>query len=192
MIWTTSLLFLAGFALSGAAAENNDTAFSLGNRTVDSLFLESKNGSIDDLLLTFQTKPAISNNCPIDWDVYGQRCFKFIQRSMTWIEGEKYCLSIGGNLASVHSKEEYLFLQHIIQRGHGGYPIVWIGGSNCVEVKTWLWSDGSNFDYYNWNSGEPNNSGGHENCLQMNAGGEKAWNDLGCSSSMYIICSREM
>ncbi|KAG9333892.1 hypothetical protein JZ751_009411, partial [Albula glossodonta] len=82
----------------------------------------------------------------------------------------KYCLSIGGNLASVHSKEEYLFLQHIVQRSHVGYPNVWLGGSNIFEVSTWLWSDGSKFDYENWNYGQPDTYGGYEHCLEMNAG----------------------
>lgn len=43
--------------------------------------------------------------------------------------------------------------------------------NSSPQNKLWFWSDGSKFDYQSWGQGEPNNYGGNEHCLQMNAGG---------------------
>lgn len=35
----------------------------------------------------------------------------------------------------------------------------------------WFWSDGSKFEYNEWSTGEPNNYGGDERCVEMGYGG---------------------
>lgn len=40
------------------------------------------------------------------------------------------------------------------------------------QESVWLWSDGSVFDFSLWHSGEPSNTGGAEDCLEMNYGGK--------------------
>ncbi|KTF77927.1 hypothetical protein cypCar_00035193 [Cyprinus carpio] len=39
-----------------------------------------------------------------------------------------------------------------------------------AENFIWFWSDGSKFEFSDWHSGEPNNSGGNENCVEMGYG----------------------
>lgn len=59
---------------------------------------------------------------------------------------------------------------------------LWIGYTDQVTEGTWLWQDGSNGTFTNWNSGEPNNS----SCFPSNAGEDAAiiqmsngmWNDV--------------
>ena len=62
----------------------------------------------------------------------------------------------------------------------------WLGGyqnSNGAD-EPWRWSDGSAWDFENWMSGQPSNSGGGEDYLvgggevggmQWNDGGEGSW-----------------
>ena len=42
---------------------------------------------------------------------------------------------------------------------------VWIGGTDIKKEGVWEWSDGSPWSYHNWGPKEPNNFGGHEDCL---------------------------
>ena len=58
----------------------------------------------------------------------------------------------GGDLSSVHSKEENQFIVDIL--GSEPNP-TWIGGS-VVEVEgDFFWLDGSAWDFENWDEGKP-------------------------------------
>ena len=54
----------------------------------------------------------------------------------------------------------------------------WIGLSTLSTTSSlsFVWSDGSPVSYTNWNSGEPNNFYGQENCVEMNALNSKYFN----------------
>ncbi|CAB1320992.1 unnamed protein product, partial [Coregonus sp. 'balchen'] len=103
-----------------------------------------------------------------------------------------HCVSIGANLASVHSSAEYQFLQEVVGSKIGGSSTTWIGGFDAVQDRLWFWSDGSEFDYQNWKKGEPNNSGGREPCMVMNWGDEYRWNDINCGNSFPSVCSKRI
>lgn len=40
-----------------------------------------------------------------------------------------------------------------------------------IQTGDWVWTDGSAFDFSYWASGEPDNSGQIEHCIEMNFGG---------------------
>ena len=42
---------------------------------------------------------------------------------------------MGGNLASVHSTDEYRFIQELIREHTGGTPRPWIGGYDAAQVQ---------------------------------------------------------
>uniref|UniRef100_A0A4W5RP91 C-type lectin domain-containing protein n=1 Tax=Hucho hucho TaxID=62062 RepID=A0A4W5RP91_9TELE len=127
--------------------------------------------------------------CPGGWTKYKSRCFMFVNTAMTWPQAESYCLSLGANLASVHNYWENYNLQQLVLKNTGQHHATWIGGSDAVQNRQWFWSDGSKFDYQNWERGEPNNYGGREPCIHMNAGGDKMWNDLDCGVNLPSVCA---
>ena len=71
----------------------------------------------------------------------------------------------------------------------GENDLVWIGASDMKREKSWTWSDGTPFKYSNWDNGEPNNSGGNQDCGGPWHGGWK-WDDQNCSSKKKFICKR--
>ncbi|XP_078146311.1 ladderlectin-like [Centroberyx gerrardi] len=131
-------------------------------------------------------------SCALGWSPYGSRCFIFNNNPVNWVQAEQHCLTLGANLASVHSLEEYEFIQEMVKGSSGGLPETWIGGSDNAQDRTWFWSDGSSFDYQHWNSGEPNNLGGRQPCIEMNYGGEKGWNDWTCESEFTSVCAKRL
>jgi Bacterial Ig domain/HYR domain/Lectin C-type domain/Secretion system C-terminal sorting domain len=86
--------------------------------------------------------------------------------------------SIGGRLPVIKTTEQNSFLQSKLAGGSA-----WIGLRR--SGSTWLLDNNAVATYYNWNVGEPNNSGGVEHCVQMLAHG--AWNDQNCAGYNWCI-----
>ncbi|XP_048086157.1 ladderlectin-like [Alosa alosa] len=130
--------------------------------------------SASELIVQSETRTedssALRGSCPKDWELFDQRCFRFISTARTWAEAERFCLLLGGHLASVHSVAEYHFIQGLIVTQTHDSTASWIGGSDAQQNGIWFWSDGSRFTFTLWNPGEPNNGNGGEQCLHMNWG----------------------
>ncbi|XP_039678414.1 ladderlectin-like [Perca fluviatilis] len=136
-------------------------------------------------------KRWVRRGCFGGWSTFNGRCFLYVPRLMTWAKAEKNCVSMGGNLASVRNIMEYHELQRLIVIASHAYKVTWIGGSDAQEEKQWLWSDGTPFRYSNWCRGQPNNLGGRQNCLQINHGAQKCWDDRQCNYARPSVCAKK-
>ena len=65
------------------------------------------------------------------------------------------------DLASIHTEEERKFVEDL----NVGDTQQWLGGRKGSSV--FAWSDGSHMDYQHWAAGQPDDSGGQEDCLHM-------------------------
>lgn len=105
-----------------------------------------------------------------------------------------------GYLATITSQSENDFVSARLA-GAG-----WMGASDSASEGAWKWVTGPETNtqfwqgtgtggtvggnYANWNNGEPNDSGGNEDCGQFLAGGTGKWNDLPCSGTTlagYVV-----
>uniref|UniRef100_A0A8C7TZ96 C-type lectin domain-containing protein n=1 Tax=Oncorhynchus mykiss TaxID=8022 RepID=A0A8C7TZ96_ONCMY len=149
----------------------------------------------DRMTLNIASKTDQRNPCPRGWFQFNSRCFMFVKTARTWPNAEPVYNTVkylGANLASVHSYEEFQFLQAVVLVATGSFPLTWIGGFDAVQAKDrlWFWSDGSKFDHESWAEGEPNNrNGAREPCIQINFGAENGWNDESCGKSYPSVCS---
>ncbi|XP_054912188.1 type-2 ice-structuring protein-like [Poeciliopsis prolifica] len=126
--------------------------------------------------------------CPHGWRLIHGRCFKYVPRRMTWAKAERNCISMGGNLASVHSSDEYHGIQGLILQVTHEMREAWIGGTDAAEENHWHWSDGTLMTFTYWCPGEPNNHAYHQHCMQMNFSGEKCWDDYRCTVRLPSVC----
>ncbi|KAF5907118.1 galactose-specific lectin nattectin-like isoform X1, partial [Clarias magur] len=126
--------------------------------------------------------------CKRNWTQFGARCFRMIPTSATWNASEQNCITIGAHLASVHSGDEYAYLEALVLSVTKSNAITWIGGNNLVQGAVWVWTDGSEYNYTKWASGEPDNFENTEHCVQMNYGG--GWNDMVCTVLSPSICAK--
>ena len=118
----------------------------------------------------------------------------------TWEDAEKYCVSVGGHLATITSAGENDFLhQFIVSRGVSN---AYFGLSDAEQEGTWKWVTGELLDdtYKNWVGSEPNAERSNEDYAMFyykfaegdNKGG---WNDgnygqgtVGDNFPVYFIC----
>uniref|UniRef100_A0A3B4VJF1 Ladderlectin-like n=2 Tax=Seriola dumerili TaxID=41447 RepID=A0A3B4VJF1_SERDU len=132
-----------------------------------------------------------STSCSAGWSLFSGRCFRYVPKPMTWAKAERNCRSMGANLASVHSTQDYHRIQWLILTATHQQKETWIGGSDAQEENIWFWSDGSPFHYSNWCHGQPSHFHGRQHCLQMNYEGQKCWDDVECNVHLPSICVKK-
>jgi hypothetical protein len=85
-------------------------------------------------------------------------------------------------------EEVLLFLNKTDKAGNS---LFWIGLTDEQSEKRFVWaSNQESPSYTNWNSGEPNNHGGHERCVHLEfARHERKWNDRQCNATfLFALC----
>lgn len=99
-------------------------------------------------------------------------------QSMTGSQAQAFAQSLGANLVSIQSlAENQCLINDLNSKNQGG--VIWIGFNDENVEGVFEWYDGSPVTYTNWAPGEPNNSGGNEDCVQIYPNG--SWNDLPCN-----------
>ena len=58
------------------------------------------------------------------------------------------------------------------------------------EEAIFVWYSGEAVEYTNWNSGEPNDYNGNEDCAGLYSS-NGLWNDFICSQELFYICESQ-
>ncbi|MBI5848814.1 MAG: hypothetical protein HZB31_12880 [Nitrospirae bacterium] len=121
--------------------------------------------------------------------------YELIDNSLTWYEARDAAVTMfyngrQGHLATITSSDENAF---VVSQwpGIGNGTEVWIGGTDEASEGDWRWITGETWSYDNWNSGEPNNVGSGENCLDYKDDGAQGWNDAACDSQFWYLVEYE-
>jgi Lectin C-type domain/HYR domain len=92
------------------------------------------------------------------------------------------CVNQGGHLAAISSLAENQFIRNAAtSAGFGSYLI---GYNDVITEGAFVWSNGQNLGFANWNAGEPNNSG-NEDYTQVLTNG--FWNDISGNNAYYVL-----
>ncbi|KAI2660765.1 C-type lectin [Labeo rohita] len=116
------------------------------------------------------------------------KCYQFFRINFDAYHAEFHCQSIchRGHLASVTSSYILGEFGKLMDQ-NGGRTRAWLGGRRIVGTNTFIWSDGTWWNYYGWARGEPNNINGRENCVEM--WHNLVFNDEACTTRIPFICS---
>jgi len=106
------------------------------------------------------------------WNNATFKCYKFVQKKLTWSEAHRDCLSMiptlappklpitRGNLASIKDEEENKFVTSLVEKDGCEESLqasphidTWLGG-HLLGDGSWIWIDGSNWTYDNWSCGQ--------------------------------------
>ena len=117
--------------------------------------------------------------------VEGNKQYTVYRATKTWKEAQAAANAVGEKLVSINSAAEQAIITKLVEHNGQGF---WIGlVRSGTNDNVWVWEDATKFTYNggayeNWNDGEPNNSDGVEDYIQV-WGVNAAWNDLPASST---------
>uniref|UniRef100_A0A8C6TH94 C-type lectin domain-containing protein n=1 Tax=Neogobius melanostomus TaxID=47308 RepID=A0A8C6TH94_9GOBI len=106
--------------------------------------------------------------------------YTYISTRKSWEDARSYCRQHYTNLAMIEDESENTAVASVLVSNQWA----WMG----LYRWPWRWSDGSDSQFTNWQSGEPNNVGGAQHCvLEFNS---RQWNDRSCSDKHKFICQK--
>ncbi|NWS56614.1 MRC1 protein, partial [Chunga burmeisteri] len=150
--------------------------------------------------------PSPPGGCPEDWLLFKNQCYKFFGSSYEyWHTARRTCMSLGGNLASIHNEQVQAFLTYHL-KDVSNDP--WIGLNDILSELNFVWADGSAVSYTNWAADSPklvepvlfpslHPEDGHNlqqfDCVSLKRGHADdtgKWNNEECYKSTGYICQK--
>ncbi|XP_050960513.1 C-type Lectin CRL-like isoform X3 [Labeo rohita] len=126
-----------------------------------------------------------------DWYEVGSYCVKYFNRPLNFTAAEFKCRATapGAHLVSVHSKKHNDYLLCMVQNFNPNNLRFWLGAFELFQSGTFLWTDGSFWDFQIWNRGEPNHLYTRINeCVEMISKAGQ-WNDEPCHAKKNYMCA---
>ncbi len=114
--------------------------------------------------------------------VFENHVYQLIEKLSSFEEAKLACEALGGHLVTITSAEENAVVYAVAS---GNY--IFIGCTDEESEGTWVWVNGEEFKYSNWNSGEPNDSyeTGEDYTVMLGSTGK--WNDT-YADGFYYVC----
>ena len=154
---------------------NSKLRLNMGQKLRYHFSIENPHPTMDSKLTTVVISQNETHNNKlwsptVKYNIFRKKYLKFGKEDKTWRSAYSSCLKMGGNLPSVHSNKELDELGKEVGDYSEGF---WLGGRLLRSSGTWAWSDGSPWDFANWDSDDPKwgNQGGENNCSVI-------WDDL--------------
>ncbi|XP_039605964.1 collectin-46-like [Polypterus senegalus] len=94
----------------------------------------------------------------------------------------KLCREAEGLMFYPEDEEE----NSILQAFHRKVGVLYVGATDTKTEGTFTDLNDRPLSFTKWQAGEPNNSGGNENCIHTLDNGE--WNDTSCNGEFYTVC----
>ncbi|XP_069346986.1 C-type lectin domain family 1 member B isoform X2 [Eulemur rufifrons] len=118
--------------------------------------------------------------CDTNWRYYGDSCYGFFRRNLTWEESKRYCTDMNATLLKIPNEN---ILQYLKARTS---LIRWIGLSRQNSNGVWMWEDGSvpSKNMFELSGDAKENM----NCAYFHNG---KIHPTFCTNKLYLMCERK-
>ncbi|XP_066295774.1 lactose-binding lectin l-2-like [Branchiostoma lanceolatum] len=128
------------------------------------------------------------NRCLNEYEYHqhSRSCYKAFNERSKYSSAAASCSTDGGTLAMPRDADTNTFLIDL-KNAVDNTAYFWFGLTDVQQERSWMWADGVALGSFRpWGPGEPNNSGGNEDCAEYWK--DDMWNDVPCSASRKFIC----
>ncbi|XP_065683392.1 uncharacterized protein LOC100215503 isoform X1 [Hydra vulgaris] len=127
------------------------------------------------------------SSCPSGWKLYNTNCYYFSNYSyLDWHKSKLACESANSSLTSILNLDENNFIASEIRRRYMANP--YIGLNDLFHESGWKWVDGSVSNYFNFDTNQPDDWYGMEDCVELRSTG--FWNDVSCNIKKPYVCKK--
>ena len=163
---------------AGSSTDGGDPSTSDGSSSESTAAVDADSGSSE----TTSSPPEIE----CDWfpRPSGEREWGRCTPASTWDDAEAHCVDLGGHLVSFASASDNLFAINVL----GGSGEAWIGLSDQGRAEVYEWTDGTPYDYVNWEDGQPDARA--DRCVAI--GNSQRWFDYPCEEGRTFLCARPL
>ncbi|XP_068459604.1 macrophage mannose receptor 1-like isoform X2 [Clinocottus analis] len=119
------------------------------------------------------------------WLVWRGNQYLINRDTMSMEDARHFCQKWHGDLVSISSKDENVFIWKQISRSYGSY---YLGLSVDLDGSFW-WMDGSPVGLQRWDEDQPNTNSFNENCVTMTYY-MGFWRTCNCGQEHQFICKR--
>ncbi|XP_035697863.1 collectin-10-like, partial [Branchiostoma floridae] len=125
--------------------------------------------------------------CPNGYVKFQDRCFSFSTDRPNYAGARSACQILGGRLAMPKDQATNNFLVNQLTRYSIGS--IWFGLTDQADEGAFVWEDGTALTgWSDWYTGEPDDGGSGEDCVEWRDVYGYKWNDIPCSFSKYYVC----
>lgn len=119
---------------------------------------------------------------------FRKKTYLYVPKLVVWQEAQDWCLARGGNLVCIADRPESEMLARVADE-YGEVHCL-IGATDSAQEGKWQWVDGSRFNFTNWASQQPDNTGGQEHFASIHGSPEyqRKWNDAPYGWTGHFIC----
>ncbi|CAG0884296.1 unnamed protein product [Darwinula stevensoni] len=135
----------------------------------------------------FQMTYVTTSRCEEGWLGHGDYCYYFSEVEMGFNEARDDCLAKGADLASVHSRDEQVFLQDHVRTGTMWIGAVTIGEGLVADPFNFDFLDGSAEDYQNVYKFEVHHT--FENLGVGMIMAPDLWKNRNCMETRPVLCT---
>ena len=103
-------------------------------------------------------------------------------------------MTSSANKTDRHDITEILFKVALKDQVYILFPLIgtsWTGGIRAFHGDFVWYNNNDDLGFTNYNSGEPNNDSGDENCLEIRSDNHGTWNDVDCGFFLSFICEKD-
>ncbi|XP_041804547.1 macrophage mannose receptor 1-like [Chelmon rostratus] len=159
-------------------------------------FICKRGGSTPANTTAAPTVPP-KGGCPIKWTEFNSKCYNLISdRTTTWEEARRQCITMGGNLVSIPTRRVQAFL--ITKMAGASASDLWIG-LNALKQDGFYWADGKARRYTNWGFSKQRRHQGsfyqmwnEEECVVVSSSSIGKWLVRSCNDTYGFICQRNL
>ena len=113
---------------------------------------------------------------------------------LDWYDASEACQTHFGDLASINSATDQIYVSNVVDDYDSSidHSNVWIGLNDRSVEGSYAWTDATGYSYSNWYSGQPNDYGGAQDCVELLTNNNDEWNDQACDYEVpTFVCNQQ-